>query len=385
MVLVPIGVSVALWLSALVALAMGLRRGRRRKPLRAHPRVSILKPLAGGDDELRENLDSFARIDYPDYEILFGIASIDDPALSFARGFVKRHPFVDARIVVTDPDAALNPKVAQLLGLEPKATGDVIVISDSNVRVGPDYLNVLVAEISEPGVGLVSSIVAGSGEDSVGAAVENLNLGASVTPLQVLIETVTGKALQVGKSMAMWRAQLRAIGALPRLKDVLAEDFLLGRFYEEAGYEARLSLVPIENRNVQAPLWRSLERHVRWSRMRAWVSPVTFLFEPLGCPVLVATIAMIADPTRLTAAALATVVVAQTTGSFSAVALLRGRAPSLLYLPAEVLRSYLLFVCWMSAFVGRTIKWRGHPFRLGPGSKLSPLGGSRRRRARAAG
>jgi len=252
--------------------------------------------------------------------------------------------------------------------------------------VKPEYLNVLVSEISKPGVGLVSSIVAGSGERSVGAAVENLNLGASVTPLQVLVKSVTGKALSVGKSMAMWRAQLRSIRALPRLTDVLAEDFLLGRFFEEAGYDVEISLVPIENRNVTAPLARSFERHVRWSRMRAWVSPATFLFEPLGCPILVATLTMLADPTRLTAAVLASVLVAQTTGSYSSVALLRGRAPSLAYLPAEVLRSYLLFACWCSAFFGRTIKWRGHPFRLGPGSRLSPVGGStRRRRAPAAG
>src|SRR5258708_38679929 len=92
------------------------------------PGGSIFKPLAGREDELEANLDAFARIDYPSFEVLLGVASLADPAYAVACRFLAGHPTLEARVVVTDPDAAINPKVAQLVGLERAATGDIYVI-----------------------------------------------------------------------------------------------------------------------------------------------------------------------------------------------------------------------------------------------------------------
>src|SRR4051812_40872598 len=121
------------------------RSRARPSPTRA-PRVTILKPLAGADDDLAENLESIARLDHPSFEILLGVASVRDPAFAVARAFVERHRRVHARLVLTDREAAINPKVAQLIALERHATGEVVVISDSNVRVSPRYLSDLLAE-----------------------------------------------------------------------------------------------------------------------------------------------------------------------------------------------------------------------------------------------
>src|SRR5207237_5548316 len=102
---------------------------RRRRPGARRggwqPRVSVLKPLAGADDDLEENLESFARQDYPSFEIILGVADRNDVSVATAQRFAANHPEIDVRFVVTDPDAALNPKVAQLVGLEPHATGYV--------------------------------------------------------------------------------------------------------------------------------------------------------------------------------------------------------------------------------------------------------------------
>ena len=185
---------------------------RRRAPARAPqntPRVSILKPLAGIDDELDENLSSFATLDYPDYEIVLGVASVDDGAYPVARKFVERVGHERARLIITDPDAATNPKVAQLLALERAATGEVVVVSDSNVRVTPRYLDPLLAELSSPGVGTVSNVVAGTGERTLGAAMENLQLGAIIAPGIVASAFVLGKTITLGKSVAMWRRPSR--------------------------------------------------------------------------------------------------------------------------------------------------------------------------------
>ena len=127
--------------SAAYALTLGAffeARSRARASPRTSaraPRVSVLKPLAGIDDELDANLESFARLDYPSFELLLGVASEDDPAFRVATDFVARHPRLEARVVVTDASLARNPKVAQLVALERVASGSLLVISDSNVRV----------------------------------------------------------------------------------------------------------------------------------------------------------------------------------------------------------------------------------------------------------
>ena len=109
--------------------------------------------------------------------MLLGVASWDDPAVPTARAFLRRHPKLDARLIVTDPEAARNPKVAQLLGLDRHATGEVIVISDSNVRVPRSYLWSLVHTLT-PDVGMVTSVIVGTGERTLGAALKNLRSSA---------------------------------------------------------------------------------------------------------------------------------------------------------------------------------------------------------------
>src|ERR1700722_14012413 len=194
--------SLTLYMTMMALFARGMLPRRRRPPAEFDraPRVTIFKPLAGSDDDLEANLESFARIDYPSFEILFGVASREDPAYSLARRFFQRHPRLCAKVVVTDADAAINPKVAQLVGLERAATGDVYVISDSNVRVRPGYLWALVAELADERVGLVSSLFAGTGERTLGAALENLQICAHATPGLVALDSVTDRPLTVGKS-----------------------------------------------------------------------------------------------------------------------------------------------------------------------------------------
>src|SRR5262245_58604821 len=115
------------YLTMIVAFLLAMRRREVVSTSRYLRRVSILKPLAGADDELAENLSSFATLDYPDYEIILGVASIDDHAYPVARAFVKRAGAKRARLIITDSGTATNPKVAQLLALEHVATGDIVI------------------------------------------------------------------------------------------------------------------------------------------------------------------------------------------------------------------------------------------------------------------
>jgi len=368
---------------ALYGPMMGLFWGaivKRRKQAagaqRAQPsalRVSILKPLAGCDDDLAANLESFARIEYPSFEVLLGVADAGDPAFAVARHFLARHPHVDGRVVVTNPRAAINPKVAQLIDLERVATGQVCVISDSNVRVSPTYLASLVGELEDPRVGLVTSLFAGTGEQTLGAALENLQICASTAPGIAAVEAVTGRPLTVGKSMAVRRSDLERLGGFASVGHVLAEDYVLGRIFRKAGLKARLSFDIVENRNTGCSVFRTLERHTRWAKMRRSLFPLGFAIEPMLSPVFVTTVGLLIAPSRTTALLLAIASVIQTLGAFVSAALLRRHWFAWWYVPLEIIRSYVAVFCWLRAWASRRIAWRGHPFLLQRGSAIVSL------------
>jgi ceramide glucosyltransferase len=371
--LAPVLVSSLAYGAMMGICARGILRARRepvRMPERA-PRISVLKPLAGADDELEANLASFAALDYPDYEILFGVASRGDSALPVARRFLAAHPN-RARIVFTDPDTAVNPKVAQLVGLDRRATGDVVVVSDSNVRVAPGYLWSLMRDLELPGVGLVTSVFVGSGEETIGAALENLQICAVTAPSVVANNLVTPWKATIGKSMAMRRRDLVQLGGFGRFGGLLAEDQALGLCFMKAGLGVRTSLEVVHNRNTSSSVRRTFERHARWSKLRRSLHPSAYLFEPFLSPLLTATLVALVARTPLAIAMLGLVAVLQTSVALGITALLRRKRLPWRFAPLEIVRTYLHFACWASALLSMRIQWRGHPFLLKQGSVIVP-------------
>jgi ceramide glucosyltransferase len=368
-------VSLALYLTMMALFAKAIRASRRappRAPGRA-PRVTVFKPLAGCDEDLEDNLESFARIEYPSFELLLGVADASDPAYAVARRFAARHPRVSIRVAVTDPSATYNPKVAQLVSLERDATGDVFVISDSNVRVQPGYLWSLVAELEDPRVGIVTSLFAGTGERTFGAALENLQLCGSSAPGLVALNEACSRPYSVGKSMAMRRRDLARLGGFRPVGDVLAEDQILGHRFFEAGFTARMAFEIVENRNVGCAIAKTFERHTRWAKVRRSLQPVAFSFEPLLTPIVVATAGAVLAPSTTTAAVLAGVTVIETACALGAVRLLRGSWLAWWYAPLEIVRAYLGVAYWAVAWTSRRITWRGHAFEMGRGSVIVPV------------
>jgi ceramide glucosyltransferase len=369
------GVSLALYAPMMVLFWRAILKRRAPPAVPAVVRrVSILKPLAGCDDDLVANLASFARLQHPSFEILFGVADEEDPAFPVARRFLASHPHVDGRVIVTNPRSAINPKVAQLIDLERAATGEVCVISDSNVRVSPTYITSLTAELEDPRVGLVTSLFSGTGEETLGAALENLQICASTAPGIAAVAAVTGQPLTVGKSMALRRTDLARLGGFAAVGHVLAEDFLLGRLVRKAGLKSRLSFDLVENRNTECSVFRTLERHTRWAKMRRSLFPLGFAIEPLLSPVIITTLGLLLAPGATTALILAGAVVLQTLGAFISAALLRQQSFAWWYVPLEVVRSFVAIFCWLRAWASRRIAWRGHPFLLQRGSAIVPLG-----------
>lgn len=375
----PIELAAALTTAASAATYVSVQGGfhvaqvlRLRRPRAAgSPSVTVLKPLSGHDDALAENLDSFAQLDHPDCELLLGLASPIDAAAPAARAFLARHPGLDARIVFTDPSAATNPKVAQLLALTRSAHGDVLVVSDSNVRATPDYLRNVLDSLLRPGVGVVSCLIAGSDERTLGAAVENAQLCAYVAPA-VSAAHLCRRPITVGKTMAVRRADLERVGGWAVVGDVLAEDDVLGQRFDQLGFEVALCAAPVRSPNTEATLAGTLERHTRWAKMRRALSPVAFAAEPLLSPAIVAALGMLVTSTVLSVQIWLAAAALQVLGTTLALRRLRGRWPRWWFAGVELVRMHVTFACWLGACVSRRVEWRGNGFLLGRGSVLQP-------------
>jgi ceramide glucosyltransferase len=171
----------------------------RRKPVppRNLPFISLLKPLCGVDDDLRRNLRSFARLEYPRYEVLLGVKDKLDAAYPIALEAAERWPWL-MRVVLQRGSPGLNPKVNQLITLSAAARGEVLVVNDSNVRVRRDYLQGIAAEFDDERVALVTHPVAGFGERSAGALFDNLQMCGAIAPGIVAASRIAGKPLVVG-------------------------------------------------------------------------------------------------------------------------------------------------------------------------------------------
>jgi ceramide glucosyltransferase len=219
---------------------------------------------------------------------------------------------------------------------------------------------------------MVSSLFAGTGERTLGAALENLQLCCHAAPGLVALDTVSKRPMTIGKSMAIRRRDLARLGGFRPVGNVLAEDHALGRRFLDAGFVARTSLEAVENRNVGCTIGRTLERHTRWSKMRRALHPVAFAVEPIMTPILVASAGAFVAPGKMTAAVLGATCVAQTTAALVSVRALRGHWLAWRYVPLELVRSYVTLLCWMRACASLRIDWRGHAFVMRRGTVIVP-------------
>jgi ceramide glucosyltransferase len=377
--------SVAVWLAAsgslgaTLTLQWAIRQKPRKRARRAAtelPPISILKPLCGVDEGLYENLSSFARQDYPCFELILGLADAHDPALAVVSRLRAEYPHVAIRLVVHDErDPVANPKVLTLLHAMRIARYDHVLVSDSNVRVNPDYLASIGAEMCDPEVGLVSNLIVASGEESLGARCENLHLNTFVAG-GVCVADVSDRPCVVGKSMLMRRHQLDRLGGFESLRRVLAEDYLLGRRYRAAGYRVVLSRHPVFTEIRQLSFSRFVSRHLRWAQLRRWCAFGPFCYEPLlySTPWLTAPL-FVQEPFAEASWACAAAILARIGSDGLLARHVSGRWPALGTLAMIPVKDTVLLGVWMVALCRRSVHWRGHTLRLGPGTRLVPARG----------
>ena len=248
-------------------------RRRRIVPRHGMPPVTVLKPLCGADDDLESNLETFFAQTYPGMELLFGVQGDQDASIPVVRRLMERYPDVPARLVIHDGGRAINPKISNLRAMLEAGTHDLILISDSNVAAPRDYVRSMVSQrVCGERVGLVTSVIAGVGEQTVGAALDNVHLNGVCAGAVAASAEVWGRAAAIGKSMLLSRTEFQALGGFESVATLLAEDYVMGRMYHEAGYRVVLDPTVIHNVNRSASKRVFLRRYQsqRHRRQRNW-------------------------------------------------------------------------------------------------------------------
>jgi ceramide glucosyltransferase len=288
------GLSLA-YSAACVALALAWRRRRAVAPTGDLPPVSVLKPLCGLEPELEENLRSFCDQRYPAAQIVFGARAGGDPALAVARRVAADFPGRDVAVVAGDRPLGANRKVNLLAALLPSARHDVVVVADSDVRVGPTYLRHVAAPLRDPAVGLVTCLYRAAPTPTLWSRLEALAVDEGFLP-SVLVSLALGSHDYCsGATTALRREVLDAIGGFEALGGILADDHELGARVSALGLRVVVSRYEVTT-TVHEPGPGALVAHeLRWMRtIRA--------SKPLGHALLFVTYAL---PTSLLAASFA--------------------------------------------------------------------------------
>jgi len=238
------------------------------------PPVSILKPIRGLDPDAAENLASFCRLDYPEYEIVFCVDPDDEAVLSVLAGLTADFPHCRIRILHGSGRAATNDKVAKLARLVNDAAHEVVVISDSDVRVRPDYLRRVTAPLGDPQVGAVTCLYVPTEHATFTDHLQSVGMMSDFYAGILVAWQLDGVKFALGPTIATTRARLAEFGGYPELENRPADDLLVGRLIAEQGYQVVLLNYAIATVCDYASLNDLLHKRLRWivvmRHMRPW-------------------------------------------------------------------------------------------------------------------
>lgn len=329
------------------------------------PPVSILKPVKGLDEEAFENFVSFCRQDYPVYEVLFGVESKEDPVVPIIQRLIQAFPERDIQLIVVESVRAVNQKVGVLAALTQRARHDLLVISDSDIRVPPNYLKEIGAPFQEPKIGMVTCLYRAPGAKNLPAALESFMIHLDFFPAVLVAERLEGLGFGLGATMAIRRSALSSIGGFEKLSDYLADDYLLGRLIHQAGYRLVLSTLIVDIIQQRLGVAGFLKHQLRWARTYKACRPKGYFASILTHGVFFSMIYLLISGFS----SLSWMLLSITGGVRLLMAVLISRrylkerdwVLTLLLLPVEEI---LAVGIWGLAFLGNKVSWKEKTFRL---------------------
>ncbi|MDA0305953.1 MAG: bacteriohopanetetrol glucosamine biosynthesis glycosyltransferase HpnI [Proteobacteria bacterium] len=336
--------------------------------------VTLYKPLHGLDYGMKQNLLSFCRQDYPNYQVVFGVTSADDPAISVVREVMSACPDVDTVLVINGRWNGDNPKVSNLINMDEAANNDILVISDSDMRVEPDYLDRVVGEFSSDKTGLVTCLYKGTPAPGLASKLGAMFISQWFTPSALIAATFGEMKHCFGTTMAVKRNVLEKIGGFEAIAGNLADDYTLGRLVREAGLDIRLANVVVENIIEETSLRSLIVHELRWARTIRSVEPLgflsTFLTDTLPLSLILTILSAIAGHDwAWIAAPLTLAIIVRVALHFSTKASFISKHPvSIWIIP---IRDLLSFFVRLLCYTGRTVNWRNSELSVGKGGKIN--------------
>ncbi len=371
--------SLVYFLLSLYSVVAYFRESRKAPPLKSlySPPVSILKPVRGVDREAYENFASFCRLVYPEYELIFAVADPDDRAVPVIEKLQADFPHCAIRLIKGVARIGANSKVNSLCRLVLEARYDLLVMSDSDVRVAPDYLRAVVPPFADSQVGAVTGFCRCMTAGSVAAGLHSLGMYLDSVPGALVARKLEGKMqFAFGWTMATTKRHLSEIGGWESMANHHSDDFELGNRIARRGYRVELMSQPVWMVFPQEAIGKYFRHELRWSIGLKNVRPTAYqwliLTHGLPWALLAAALAARAGWQGIAAAHLIAylglrIPLAWTTGTWGL-----GDAGAWKKLWLVPLRDALTFIAWVVGFFSERILWRGLAYRVKNG-RLFPL------------
>ena len=351
------------------------RRAGQARPAGAAftPPVSNLKPIRGLDPGAYENFASFCRQDYPEYEIIFCVDGRDDPVLPVIEKLIRDFPQRQIRVLFGSGRSATNDKVAKLARMVSEAAYEVVVMSDSDVRVEPDYLRRVIAPLADPNIGAVTCFYVPADEHTFADNLQAMGMFSDFYAGILVAWQLDGVKFALGPTIATTRARLAEFGGYESLENRPADDLLVGRLIAEQGHPVELlsyTVLAVADYQSMSDL---VHKRLRWivvmRHMRPWGHLGLLLTQ--GLPWSLAAIAI--HPSVAVAAAYLGTYLALRFAMTWMIGTWGLKQPGLWRkMPAIPAWDALAFLIWLASFGRRSIRWRGADYLLRDG-RLVPV------------
>ena len=349
----------------IVALLLFRERINAKQDWSHRPPITVLKPICGMETNLAENLRSFCRQDYDQFQVIFGVHGEDDKAIPTIRALIEEFPERDLSLVIDDTIIGSNYKVSNLANMFGSARHDIIVVADSDMRVCRDYLKAVVAPFKDPQVGAATCVYSGRAAGKLPSKLGALFINDWFLP-SALIPAVFGRLTYCfGATMAIRRSNLEQFGSFNALANILADDFMFGRLVHQQGH--RVALIPYIVENViEDPSLKSLFLHeLRWARTIRSVEPLGYaasaITEILPLAAIAAVCLYVATGSFIYAGGIfAAAAVLRLALHYTISSLVSGRGSAApLLVP---LRDVMSPIIRLSSYFGRKVTWRERDF-----------------------
>ncbi len=343
--------------------------GRSVRPIHSLPPISILKPLRGIDPEIYESFRSHCVQDYGEYEIIFGVHDANDPAVASVEKLQREFPGTQIRLVVCPKILGTNVKVSNLVQMLPVAHYEYLIVNDSDIRVERDYLQRLMAPLSDEKVGMVTCLYRGVAASTFGSRLEALGISTDFFAGVLAARQLEGGIrFGLGSTLAFRRAELDRAGGFELLLDYLADDYELGKRIADLGLDVVLSDSVVETCLPAYDLPGFVSHQLRWARAvrdsrtggyfgLLFTFGLWWSFLALVLSQGAAWVWALFGVTLFLRLAVALVVGKVVLGDGE---LLK----NLWMLP---LRDFIAVGVWIASFAGHTVSWRGDRFTLKDG------------------